>query len=349
MTKAYVNIKNGVYRKTPVKNVILPLVHNLRTGAKGTPWITVENSGLFPDKPEIIRINVKGVTAFSFASEADFLAQDFASAISAAPAAVGKETDDEVMARIADRFEILHDMARAACEGTIRAQIVTGPPGIGKSFGVEAELERASLFDRVSGKRIRSEVIKGAATPIGLYQILYKFAGKDDVIVFDDCDMLFYDDLSLNLLKSALDTSKRRKICWNSESNALRAAGIPDTFDFKGSIIFITNLKFENIKSKKLQDHLVALESRCHYLDLTLDTPREKLLRIKQIAATGELFSEYDFDKSQEDEVIQFLFDNSARLREISLRTALKIADLYKSFPLKWKKMATVTVMKGAQ
>jgi hypothetical protein len=348
MTQSYINIKRGEYRKQEIRNVVFPLVAQFKTGAKGG-FVTVANGGYFPGFPDEVRIKVAKITDYEFSDVDAYTAQgNVVEATPAKAAAVSKETDDEVMARIGERFEILHEMTRAACEGNIRAMIVTGPPGVGKSFGVEAELEKAALFDRVSGKRVRSEVIKGAATPIGLYQVLYKYSDKDNVLVFDDCDMLFYDDLSLNLLKSALDTSKRRKICWNSESSALNREGIPNSFDFKGAVIFITNLKFENIKSKKLQDHLTALESRCHYLDLTLDTVRDKLLRIKQIAATGELFSDYDFSKTQEDEIIEFLFENHAKLREVSLRTAIKIADLYKSFPTKWKMLASTTVMRTA-
>ena len=351
MTQSYILVANGEYRNQAVKNVVFPLIAQFKTGAKGG-YVTVDGSHMFGAEKNKIRVKVNKITDYCFSDEAAYVAQgcvvEATTAVGVEPKAVSKETDEQVMARIGERFEILHEMTRAACEGNIRAMIVTGPPGVGKSFGVEAELDKAALFDRVSGKRVRSEVIKGAATPIGLYQVLYKYSDKDNVLVFDDCDMLFYDDLSLNLLKSALDTSKRRKICWNSESSALNREGIPNSFDFKGAVIFITNLKFENIKSKKLQDHLTALESRCHYLDLTLDTVRDKLLRIKQIAATGELFSDYEFSPTQEDEIIEFLFENHSKLREVSLRTAIKIADLYKSFPTKWKTLASTTVMKNS-
>jgi len=347
MTQSYVKILNGTYAGAPVSNIVLPLVKPFALGTQGG-YVTV--NGAYFKKDRNIRVMVKSPSQFTFASEGEYLAQS----ADLVPATVAEhtpakpvESDEQVMARIADRFEILHDMTKAACEGNIRAMIVTGPPGVGKSFGVELELEKASLFDKLQNKRVRSEVVKGASTAIGLYQKLYEFSDKDCVLVFDDCDTLFYDDVCLNLLKSALDTSKRRRICWNSESYALNREGIPSSFDFKGAIIFITNLKFEHIKSKKLQDHLVALESRCHYLDLTLDTTRDKLLRIKQIANTGELFTDYEFGKPQQDEVIDFLFANHTKLREVSLRTALKIADLYRSFPARWQAMAQTTVMRS--
>jgi hypothetical protein len=128
----------------------------------------------------------------------------------------------------------------------------------------------------------------------------------------------------------------------------LKDEGIPNSFTFKGSVIFITNLKFDKTKSQKLKDHLDALQSRCHYLDLTLDTMHDKLLRIKQIANDGELFDGYDFEECVQSEIIEYMGSNKNRLREMSLRMALKIADLRKSFPLKWKLMAQSTCMKSA-
>ena len=262
--------------------------------------------------------------------------------------AVPVETDEEAMTRIRERFDILHEMTKAAVSGSIRAMIVSGPPGVGKSFGVETEIDKACLFDKLAGKRLRAEVVKGSATPIGLYQTLYKYSDENCVVVFDDCDSILLDDVSLNLLKGALDSGKKRKISWLSESSTLRREGIPDQFEFKGSVIFITNLKFDTMKSQKLRDHLDALQSRCHYLDLTLDTMRDKILRIKQIAKTGELFKDMDIGEIGQDEIVEFMDENKNSLREVSLRMAIKVAQLYKSFPNTWQKMARTTCMKMA-
>jgi len=102
------------------------------------------------------------------------------------------------------------------------------------------------------------------------------------------------------------------------------------------------------MKSQKLRDHLDALQSRCHYLDLTLDTMRDKILRIKQIAKDGVLFADYEFEEYVQDEIVDFMQTNQTRLREMSLRMALKIADLRKSFPGNWKRMSETTCMKQA-
>ena len=255
------------------------------------------------------------------------------------------ETDQQVMDRIATRFDILHDMTKAVIAGDVRAMIVTGPPGVGKSYGVEKELDKASMMDNIAGRPIKYEVVKGAMTALGLYATLYKHADANHVLVFDDCDSVLMDELSLNILKAALDSGKKRVLHWNADSNKLRSEGIPDKFEFKGGVIFITNVKFENVRSRKLQDHLEALQSRCHYLDLTLDTMRDKFLRIKQIVATGELFKDYDLSKEMEGEVIAFMDTVKDKLREVSLRMALKIADLTKVSP-NWKQLAENTVMR---
>ena len=201
------------------------------------------------------------------------------------------------------------------------------------------------MFDQISGRKIKYEVIKGAMTPIGLYCTLYKHSDPKNVLVFDDCDSILLDDVALNILKAALDSGKKRRIHWNADSAMLRREGVPDQFDFKGSVIFITNLKFENLRSKKLQDHLEALQSRCHFLDLTLDTTRDKILRIRQIFRKGDLFQDYDFTPEQGEEIVQFMTENHAKLREISLRMALKLADLTKIGP-NWRALAESTCMR---
>jgi hypothetical protein len=238
-------------------------------------------------------------------------------------------------------------MTQAVKGGDVRAMIVTGPPGVGKSFGVEEVLAKDDLFDMMGQRKPKYEIVKGAMSAIGLYSKLYKFSDPKSILVFDDCDSILLDDVALNILKAALDSSKKRTISWNTDSRLLRSEGVPDKFDFKGGAIFITNLKFENVRSKKLQEHLAALESRCHYIDLRMDTDREKMLRIKQIVKDGMLDS-YELDEVAKDEVVSFIDEHRGVMRELSLRTVLKVADLRKSFATNWQNMARVTVMRSA-
>ena len=258
------------------------------------------------------------------------------------------ESDEEIMLRLGQRFEILEDMTRAVKKGDVRAMIVTGPPGVGKSFGVEKVLSRHDVFADVAndGKLKKYEVVKGAMSAIGLYKKLYEFSDKKCILVFDDCDSILLEDLSLNILKAALDSSKKRMIHWNTDSRLLRAEGVPNSFEFKGGAIFISNIKFDHVKSKKLKDHLEALESRCHYLDLTIDTVREKMLRIKQVVRDCGMLDDYGFEDTVKQEVVDFIEVNKNKMRELSLRMVLKVADLRKSMPANWQAVAEVTCMR---
>jgi hypothetical protein len=259
-------------------------------------------------------------------------------------------TDEQIMDRLRERFGILDDMTRACKGGKVRAMIVTGPPGVGKSFGVEKVLSKHDVFaDVAQNEKLKKyEVVKGAMSAIGLYKKLYEFSDRKSILVFDDCDSVLLDDLSLNILKAALDSSKKRTIHWNTDSRLLRQEGVPNSFEFSGGCIFITNIKFDNVKSKKLRDHLEALESRCHYLDLTIDTDREKILRIKQVINDHGMLDSYGFSAVDNEELVEFVDANKKKLRELSLRTVLKIADLKASFPERWKAVAEVTCMRRA-
>lgn len=339
-----ITVKYGEYRNQPIIDQSFELVKGYAEGKRGG-FITVKNDGKFPQvQIANVKIKVNNVNDITWGTEKPIMAN---ANLELAP--VVTETDEEAMDRIKTRFNILDDMAKATIAGDIRAMIVSGPPGVGKSYGVEQQMEKASLFDQLTNSRTRYEVVKGAMTALGLYAVLYKYSDSKNVLVFDDCDSVFQDDLALNILKAALDSGKSRRICWNSDSSLLNREGIPNSFEFKGSCIFITNLKFENIKSKKLQDHLEALQSRCHFLNLTIDSDRDKMLRIKQVDrdCEGGLFRDYDFNEGQGQEIFDFMEENAHKLREISMRMALKIADLFKVTGVNnWKVLAESTCMK---
>ena len=330
-----VRIKEGTYKirgkDVDLTGMIFPLVEEFKVGAKGG-YVTVDGKAVngFPDRN--IKITCASADCYENAEGAQVTARE--------------ETDEETIERLRERFDMLEDMTRATKKGDVRAMIVSGPPGVGKSFGVEKVLGKHDLIATLGERPPKYEVVKGAMSAIGLYCKLYKFADKDNVIVFDDCDSIFADELSLNILKAALDSKKTRRIHWNTDSFKLRNEGVPDSFEFKGSAIFITNLKFDKAKGK-VREHLMALESRCHYVDLTIDTEREKMLRIKQITGDGML-DEYKFDEATIEEIVDFVDINKKRLRELSLRTVLKVADLAKAFPDKWEAMAENTVMRRA-
>jgi hypothetical protein len=330
-----IKIVEGSYKirgkDTDMSGLVFPLVEEFKVGVSGG-YVTVDGAAVngFPDRN--IKIKV------SAASDYEVVGDNVA-------ATVLEESDEEIVERIRTRFDMLKDMTKAVKKGSVRAMIVSGPPGVGKSHGVEEVLDRYATMETLGAGKAH-EVIKGAMSPIGLYCKLFSMADKGKVVVFDDCDSIFQDDLSLNILKAALDSKKNRWIHWNTDSFKLRNEGVPDKFKFEASAIFITNLKFDKVKGK-LREHLSALESRCHYMDLTIDTDKDKVLRIKQVVQDGML-DERKLDDEVKSDIMDFVDINKNRLRELSLRTVLKVADLAEAFPNKWEAMAENTVMRRA-
>jgi hypothetical protein len=333
----YVKIENGYYNYKDI-NGVFPLVKGLTKSKDGSYFVKINTNG-------------SDIKAFKGRAEVRVKIENQNQVTEVENVKLGKkvaETEEQAINRIAERFEILEEMTNATLDGIVRGMVVTGPPGVGKTYGVEQVLEKDGLFDMMADRPLRHTFVKGAMSAIGLYSKLYEYKDSKNILVLDDCDTILFNEDALNILKAALDSCKKRKISWNTDSHLLRREGVPSSFEFNGSVIFITNIKFDNMRSTKIKDHLEAILSRCHYLDLTLDTTRDKLLRIKQIAREGGLFDTKGLTKIQEQEIIEFMYENKNKLREISLRMAQKIADLRNMDSNRWKVLTESTCMKRA-
>lgn len=239
---------------------------------------------------------------------------------------------------INERFGFVSDMVTMLAVGDQASVIVTGPGGLGKSFTVTQALRQSGLQDvsltedfavgeTLSKKSYR--VIKGYSTPKGLYRTLYE--NKDGVIVFDDCDSVLKDPVSLNLLKGALDSYSRRIISWRAD---LRDDDLPTTFEFKGRVIFISNLSSNQIDQ--------AIITRSMAVDLSM-TPQQKIERMKFILDSDEFMPEYPRAMKQDAlNLIDSLRDN---VKELSLRTLIQVTKIRKANPNgNWKSLAEYTI-----
>ena len=286
----------------------------------------------------------RGVPKNGFRMTRKRMAAQFAPKSASVPVRV--ESLEEIETKLADRFDALEVMADATGRGINRSLIVSGPAGLGKSYTVEqkmAELEK---------KGFHTTYIKGYVRPLSLYKLLYNSRFVNSILVFDDSDSIFHDDVSMNLLKGACDSTDRRVLHWLSKSldNETDEDGesVPEKFEFEGSIIFITNYDFDNMidSGSKLAPHFAALVSRSHYLDLAMKTKMDYLVRIKQVVRGGMLKSR-GFNDVETMLILQFIENNIDRLRELSLRMVCKIAGLYKMDKVNWQKLARQTCFRG--
>jgi hypothetical protein len=262
--------------------------------------------------------------------------------IAQAQAPVIQETDEEIEARIAERFDVLEQMVNLAISGEARAVIGSGPGGLGKSYTTE------KLLNDWDPDGLKHVVIKGYVRPTGLYKTLWEYRSRGQVIVFDDADSIFNDDVSLNMLKAVCDTNGKRRVSYLAETNMTDEAGdlMPRSFEFEGSIIFLSNIDFDSWidRGHKLAPHLEAMMSRAHYVDLAMKSRRDYVIRIKQVAREG-LLSDVGLTSNEADDVLNFIDRHQDKMRKLSLREALKIAT-YRKRGGNWAATARVVTCK---
>jgi hypothetical protein len=303
------------------------LLDNLKRDKAGM-YITVHSDGGADLRAGRNRVYMEGIHCFAPTIKD-------ASAPNTIP--VQSKTDDEIAHDQRETFEILSEMTRAVASNTVKGLVVSGPAGIGKSHTVETTLhDTLEMLGKLTGQGQMYEVISGGISAAVLYEKLWEYRDDSQVLVFDDCDGVLYDEDSLNVLKAALDSKKTRRISWNTRSLHLERKDIPNSFEYKGGVIFITNIKFDQVKSARISNHLEAIVSRCHYMDIGIDTAREKLLHIRNVVERSNMLGSYGFDDNIKAEVMDYINDHSKQLRELSLRMVLKIADLRKAMPSNW-------------
>ncbi len=266
-----------------------------------------------------------------------------------------KGTDEDIIGRISKRFDVVDQMVDGMVESIIRSVIVSGAPGVGKTFNIE---RRLSYYEKDFNLKIVR--LKGGASAIGLYQALWNT--KDGgIILVDDCDSLLDDEQSLNLLKVALDSTERRIVGWaksaswvfnpdlcsdEEQDKFLDKGMIPNTFEYKGQLVYITNRDFAGQieGGSKMAPHYAALMSRSVYVDLTLHTIRQRMVWMRHIFMS-EMYSAKGLSREMAEEIMEFVAANAGRFYDLSLRMVGQLSDFRRIGP-NWKEIAEVTKMK---
>jgi hypothetical protein len=257
--------------------------------------------------------------------------------------ATKKRTDEEILGDLKERFRILGILAQGTVNKNIRAVTITGAPGVGKTYTVEKV-----LADAKEKKNISYEVIRGAISAVNLYKLAYRNRKAGSVVVLDDADSIFNDEDALNILKVLCDSSDVRQVSWMKESQTLKDEDIPQSFEFNGAIIFISNLDFQTFVDEgknKYAQHFEALMSRSLYLDLRLHNRNDLGVWIEHVAQDGAIFKREGLTPDEGKLVLNFLRQYRSDLRELSLRTLLKTSQLVKTHK-DWENLARILLLK---
>jgi hypothetical protein len=268
------------------------------------------------------------------ATEAQKGAQQSASAASG----TGKqESESDKIAKektgdVGTRFETFEMMTNAVIKGRSKSMIAYGTGGVGKTYTVTKQLEKAGKvpFDEEKMEPGDSDYdyvkITGKATPGAVYRELYKHNGK--TLVFDDCDSVLKNPDAVNFFKGALDTSGDGTISYGSFKAPKDENGdeMPQRFKFNGRVIFISNLSADEMPQ--------PLKSRGLKIDLSMDK-KQTLDRMRQIATDKggkmqnlkfpgiEKYSDADMKG-----VLDYLDKNKDHIGDLNTRTIGKVLAL---------------------
>lgn len=238
---------------------------------------------------------------------------------------------------INQRFGFVRDMVQMLAKGDQASVVVSGPGGLGKSHTVSAALTDAgftdlSVLDELADGAVVPDksfrVVKGYSTPKGLYRVL--FENRNSVVVFDDCDSVLKDPVSLNLLKAALDSYSRRIISWRADT---RDEELPNVFEFKGRVVFISNLSSSSLDQ--------AIISRSLAVDLSM-TAKQKVERMRFLLDQKDFMPEYE--KQYKVDAMNLIADLCDDVKELSLRTLIQVTKIRKSSGANWKDLAEYAI-----
>lgn len=255
---------------------------------------------------------------------------------------ISVESYEDMKHRINKRFNVMGMMTNGIINGNIRSLIISGAAGIGKTYSLDKALQKAH-----DNEFIEYKSINGKISGIGLYEQLWNNRGANSVLLIDDVDV-FSDMDILNLLKAALDTGEKRKVCWSTASTYLDEKGIDKEFEFEGTIVFITNVDVDREleRGTKLAPHLQALVSRSVYLDLGVHTNEEIMVRVEDVILSTDMMQKRGLSDAETYKALSWMKANVSRLRNVSLRTALYLGDFIMTDKNGWETIAEVTLLK---
>lgn len=231
-------------------------------------------------------------------------------------------------------FEDLNALMQVIAKKKLNSLIITGNAGIGKTH---------TVLQTLANQRLHNEkdyvVFRSKTSPLGLYMNL--FLHHDKIIVFDDLDDLFTNDDCSSILKAALDSYAVREISWSSKKmmNVVGMDGakrlqvetearqqllkgnpevmLPNRFEFKGQIVFISNLSADKFDK--------AVLSRSMNIDMSL-SDHQVFSRMKSIA--DELLKPQFAKRSMMTIIDKY---NDGTLAHPNMRTVLNYANVLES------------------
>jgi hypothetical protein len=239
---------------------------------------------------------------------------------------------------IEKKYRNLERYIEQMAQGNVHSLIVNGPPGVGKTYSATTYIKQYSTQKHKS--------ITGHMTLLSLYGELYRHKSAGQILVLDDIDSIMDKVQGLNILKAAMDTTKKKIISWESTSAMLNTLGLPTSFEFNGGVILITNTGFGSGKQKHIE-HLNALKDRSFCISLG-DKAQETIFKyICYVTLDKDILNEYALSADQKLEILKFIEENMYTMHNLSIRSLIKCAELMNIDYANWKELAINGLVKN--
>lgn len=223
---------------------------------------------------------------------------------------------------IHERRVFLSQAVEMVAHGTAPSLIVVGQPGLGKTYEVTRTLQAMELEQDLDYFHV-----KGFASARGLYETFFARNGR--LTVLDDCDSALNDPQAVELLKGALDSHGVRTISWLTAAKS--KAKLPNSFEFTGQVIFITNRTLSEIDE--------SIHSRSLVVDFCMSR-QEILEHMETILPTVESATNPEQRKS----AMEFIRQWGPSIKQLSLRTLVSVLRIMTVHPTNWERLAIYTV-----
>lgn len=235
-----------------------------------------------------------------------------------------------------DQIKDLVSITKLLLSGAAYSMFVAGKGGIGKTYNIEKTLAEAGLDDGAGYFKVT-----GTASPVAIYRTLYD--NRDGIVLFDDCDGALVDQDARNIIKAATDTKKVRKLSYMKKANWLYnpdqdgemeddGENYPSYFDFKGKVIFISNL------SMKKLDPDGALRTRSFVVNID-PTDIELVEFMKKISGSVEIEDGLSLSDEERKQTVDIIAQGGGRKESLSIRKLVRALNIRASGVDDWERL----------
>jgi hypothetical protein len=120
---------------------------------------------------------------------------------------------------------------------------------------------------------------------------------------------------------------------------------LPKSFEFHGGIILISNIGFGGTNGK-LVAHLLALKDRSFCIPIAESGDNSLFKQVCFMVLERGLMTNLGVPPEHQMMLLEYIDENQKNLNTMSLRTVVKLANVFRMDPIDWRTMADQGLLK---